>query len=100
MTQLTITDKLGNLNHDTDSFQKLEYLKVLRVCQGNFDLSSTFDVSNKDDILKTLGNMGVDVFHIRPPSSLFTKRSNEKMMAMIEDTSNCLQNNLILIKDD
>ena len=83
-----------------DSLQKRDYLKVLRVCQGKFDLSSTFDVSNKDDILKTLGNMGVDVFHIRPPSSLFTKRSNEKMMAMIEDTSNCLQNNLILIKDD
>ena len=78
MTQLTITDKLGNLNHDTDSFKKLEYLKVLRVCQGNFDLSSTFDVSNKDDILKTLGIMGVGVFHIRPPSSHFTKIATRK----------------------
>ena len=83
-----------------DSLQKRDYLKVLRVCQGKFDLSSTFDVSNKDDILKTLGNMGVDVFHIRPPSSLFTKRSNEKMLVITKDTSNCLQNNLILIKDD
>ena len=61
-------------------FKSFNTFKVLRVCQGKFDLSSTFDVSNKDDILKTLGNMGVDVFHIRPPSSLFTKRSNEKMM--------------------
>ena len=76
-----------------DSFQKLEHLKVLRVYQGKFDLSSTFDVSNKDDILKTLGNMGVDVFHIRPTSSLFTKRSNEKMMVITKDTSNCLKNN-------
>ena len=83
-----------------DSFQKLEHLKVLRVYQGKFDLSSTFDVSNKDDILKTLGIMRVDVFHIRPPSSLFTKRSNEKIMVITKDTSNCLQNNLILIKDN
>ena len=81
-------------------FKSFNTFKVLRVCQGKFDLSSTFDVSNKDDILKTLGNMGVDVFHIRPPSSLFTKRINEKMMVITKDTSNCLQNNLILIKDD
>ena len=45
-------------------------------CQNKFDMSRTFDVSYKDEILKALRNMRVDVFHIRPSTSLFIILAN------------------------
>ena len=44
--------------------------KRFHVFEDKFDLSRTFDVSYKVEILERLRNMGVDVFHIRATASL------------------------------